>query len=139
MLSWLNGKIGNASDVIRRQKEEKLYQIVLKELESGIRRDGLWCKALTHANFDEGQAKSEYVRLRIQSIVDEEIIAEEKRERETAALHEKVKQLAADGCNRKEFEAWFFTTSYTHRQYDREYQNFLLNRLVEESNKVHNR
>lgn len=52
--------------------EEKLYALVLQEIESGIRRDGLWAKALSDCNFDEQMTKALYIKLRVQSIKDEQ-------------------------------------------------------------------
>jgi len=54
-----------------RLKEEKLYELVAKEIKNGIIRDGLWAKALAHCNGDREKAKSLYIQYRIQSLRDE--------------------------------------------------------------------
>lgn len=54
-----------------RLKDEAIYAHVLAEMESGYRRDGLWAKALADAKFDEKDAKSRYIKLRVQSVKDE--------------------------------------------------------------------
>ena len=36
-----------------RKIEERLYEVVVKELENGIRRDGLWAKALVESKGNE--------------------------------------------------------------------------------------
>lgn len=51
--------------------EESLYAEVLREVESGYRRDGLWAKALSEAEFDEAKAKSLYIKHRVQALKDE--------------------------------------------------------------------
>jgi hypothetical protein len=54
-----------------RLTEEVLFAEVLREVESGIRRDGLWAKALADADGDEVKAKGRYLKLRVQSLKDE--------------------------------------------------------------------
>jgi len=51
--------------------EEALYAAVLKEMESGIRKDGLWAKALAKSEFNHDKAKALYIELRVQSVKDE--------------------------------------------------------------------
>jgi hypothetical protein len=57
--------------VQHRLTEELIYAEVFREMESGFRRDGLWAKALSEAKFDENDAKSRYIKLRVQSIRDD--------------------------------------------------------------------
>jgi hypothetical protein len=59
-----------------RLTEELLYAEVMREMESGLRRDGLWAKALTESNFNESEAKAKYIKLRIQSLRDELVVAQ---------------------------------------------------------------
>lgn len=54
-----------------RISEEMIYEQVSEELNSGIRREGLWAKALSESNGSDDVAKSIYIKLRYQSIVDE--------------------------------------------------------------------
>ena len=42
---------------IDRKLEEALYEFVVAEIESGVRRPGLWGKALANAQGDEAKAK----------------------------------------------------------------------------------
>ena len=51
--------------------EEKLYEQVLREFESGVRRDGLWAKAFQKSRGDEQKANALYLKYRVQSIKDE--------------------------------------------------------------------
>ena len=55
----------------RRLKDEAIYAQVLNEIENGYRRDGIWAKAIADSKFNEQEAKSLYIRLRVQSIKDE--------------------------------------------------------------------
>lgn len=64
--SFLKKKIINT-----RLHEEKLYEQVYEEVKQGIRRDGLWAKALAFSEGDEAKAKSLYLQLRVQSLTDE--------------------------------------------------------------------
>ena len=79
-------------------EEEALYKQVLDEIESGIRRKGIYAKALADSLGDVLKAESLYIRYRVQSLVDEKkaeaksiayknkqakIAEKEKRERET--------------------------------------------------------
>ncbi len=54
-----------------RLEEERLYEFVMKELKSGERREGLWTKAMVQASGDEKQTEIEYIKLRVQSLIDE--------------------------------------------------------------------
>ena len=61
-----------------RLSEEKLYALVVEELEQGYKRDGLWGKAMEESDGSLDKAESIYIKLRVQSIKDEmEIIADE--------------------------------------------------------------
>lgn len=57
--------------MLGRLVEEKLYEQVLREIESGIRRDGLWAKAIQNSNGNDQEAKALYIRYRVQSLKDE--------------------------------------------------------------------
>ena len=71
----------NADD---RLAEEMLYAEAMREIEQGIRRDGLWGKAIADSEGDDKKAKGLYLKLRVQALKDElevvrkERIAEEK-------------------------------------------------------------
>lgn len=54
-----------------RLTEEALYAEALREVEAGIRRDGLWAKALVTAGGAEAEAKAIYIKLRVRSLRDE--------------------------------------------------------------------
>lgn len=51
--------------------EEALYAEVLREIEQGIRRDGLWAKALAQSKMKDDEARARYIELRVQSLRDE--------------------------------------------------------------------
>jgi len=61
--------------VLSRLAEETLYAAVLDELTRGIRRDGLWGKALADSDGDRAKAESLYIRYRARSMRDELEIA----------------------------------------------------------------
>jgi len=58
------------SQISTRILEEELYAEVLREIESGIRRDGLWAKAFAKSGSEE-RAKALYIEFRVQSLRDE--------------------------------------------------------------------
>lgn len=60
----------------QRLLEERLYEIVLEELQKGVRRAGLWAKALAKSEGDESKAKALYISFRAQSLKDELELAE---------------------------------------------------------------
>ena len=51
--------------------EEKLYEAALEEVESGEIRKGLYAKALSKAEGDKEKADGIYLKLRVQSIMDD--------------------------------------------------------------------
>lgn len=65
---------GKGNNAVSRIMEEKFYDIVAKELEAGIKRSGLWVKAMANSKGDEAKAMSLYIEYRVQSIIDEEEI-----------------------------------------------------------------
>lgn len=54
-----------------RLNEEALYAEALREMEAGLRRDGLWAKALADAEMDQTKAQALYIKLRVQALKDE--------------------------------------------------------------------
>ena len=52
-------------------QEEIIYAEVLAEIKAGIRRDGLWAKALSESNGDINKTKALYIKYRAQSLIDE--------------------------------------------------------------------
>lgn len=56
---------------VSRLAEEALYAEAMREIESGIRRDGIWAMALAEANMDQSKAAARYIKLRVQSLKDE--------------------------------------------------------------------
>jgi hypothetical protein len=51
--------------------DEQYYIVVHNELENGIKRKGIWAKALADSGGSDNKAKSLYIRYRVQSIKDE--------------------------------------------------------------------
>lgn len=65
-----------------RLTEEALYAEVLREMEAGIRRDGLWAKAFSEAGGEEAPSKARYIKLRVQALQDEAAIALSERKKQ---------------------------------------------------------
>lgn len=61
-------KLRKATD---RLVEEQLYAEVLNELQYGVKREGLWVKAIAKSGGNEDQAKSLYIEFRVQSMKDD--------------------------------------------------------------------
>jgi hypothetical protein len=68
ILDKLLEKFKNADD---RQREELVYKEILIEIQEGIRRDGLWAKALVDAEGDKDKVEALYIKYRAQSLFDE--------------------------------------------------------------------
>lgn len=60
-----------AQGVSSRITEEMLYAEALREIEQGVRRDGLWAKALSRTKMNQNEAHALYLELRVQSLKDE--------------------------------------------------------------------
>lgn len=59
------------SDATSRLMEEAFFAEALREIESGMRRDGIWAMAMAESDMDQGRAAAKYIRLRVQSLKDE--------------------------------------------------------------------
>ena len=66
--------------------EELLYAMVMREMQQGIRRDGLWAQALAENNGDPQKAQAAYIRLRVVTL----------RQETTGLLVKKIKGAVAD-------------------------------------------
>jgi hypothetical protein len=114
---------------------EMLYGQALKEIESGQRRDGLWAKALANSSDDEKKARSLYIEYRVQSMIDEEDVAEGVLEEATEHVREEERR---DDLLLKnsilQYDEWLEKYHATDRgnwnyyepQYHREYSKYLL-------------
>jgi len=65
----------SVSAAASRLNDETLYAFVSEEIEKGIKRDGLWIKAVADAKGNESIAKANYIKLRVQSLKDEASLA----------------------------------------------------------------
>jgi len=50
---------------------EEMYSVVHRELADGVKRDGLWLKAKLESKGDDVAIEAIYIKLRVQSLVDE--------------------------------------------------------------------
>jgi hypothetical protein len=55
------------------ESEEKIYNKVAQELQDGIRKEGLWLKAIENTNGDENKALALYIKYRSESIKVEKL------------------------------------------------------------------
>ena len=53
-----------------RRGEEALYAAALREIEAGVRRDGLWAQAVSQASGNESRALAVYLALVVRALKD---------------------------------------------------------------------
>jgi len=82
------------NNAVIRIDEEKYYELVASELENGMRKKGLWLKALSKSNGDENKANSLYVSFRVQAIKDEFEIDEISNKKELEKVEDTKKSVA---------------------------------------------
>jgi hypothetical protein len=68
-----------------RKGEEAMLAVIMSEMESGQKRQGVWAKALMHSNGDEKKAESLYIKYAVQSLVDDHVIQNIKKEEDRIA------------------------------------------------------
>lgn len=87
---------------IDRLAEERLYEIVALEIKNDELRDGLWAKALSEAKGNSDEAKGIYIKLRVQSLIDEhEVMSQIQKEVSQSEAREAVDQSARELQERK--------------------------------------
>ena len=74
-MKWIK-RISAATAAVR-LTDESLYAQAFDELNQGIRRDGLWAKALANAEGNETKARGLYLQYRVQSYKDEAALLEQ--------------------------------------------------------------
>ena len=75
MFSNPGKKISKALDqAVDRKIEEALFEQVVQELDEGIKKEGLWAKALMLTDGDKDKAYPKYIALRAQAIQDDALI-----------------------------------------------------------------
>ena len=89
-----------SQDARSRLSEEALYAIAMREVENGLRRDGLWAKALCDSNMDERGAQARYIKLRVQSLRDEHEVNMQIEKQEIDRQQKIEKQRIADSLAR---------------------------------------
>jgi len=61
----------NIKDVRTDETKDEIYDFIADELASGNRKEGLWLKAISHADGDENSILALYTKYRVQAIQDE--------------------------------------------------------------------
>jgi len=78
-----------------RRYEEKLYEVALEEVEAGEVRKGLYAKAIAKADGDKEKADGIYLKLRVQSIMDD-IESEQINRRDSERAYKAIQELKSD-------------------------------------------
>lgn len=73
-------------DAAARLTEEALYEQVAAEISAGVRREGLWAKAIVDSGGSPNAARATYIRLRVQSLIDEIALNAESEKNKAAAV-----------------------------------------------------
>jgi hypothetical protein len=86
-----------ARSALRRIVKEDMYSVVHRELANGVKRDGLWLKAKVESKGDDVAIEDIYIKLRVQSLVDERnignaVITEIQSENQKATHREMLKE-----------------------------------------------
>ena len=63
-------------NALSRLQEEQLYEFISDELEVGNIRKGLMTKALAKSDGDPLKTQAQYIKLRLQSLIDEDTLME---------------------------------------------------------------
>ena len=83
---------GKKAIINSRRLEEKLYEVALEEVENDEIRKGLYAKAISKAEGDKEKADGIYLKLRVQSIMDD-IESEQIDRREDERAYKAIQQL----------------------------------------------
>ena len=82
---------GKKAIINSRRLEEKLYEVALEEVENDEIRKGLYAKAISKAEGDKEKADGIYLKLRVQSIMDD-IKSEQINKRENARVYAAIQE-----------------------------------------------
>ena len=85
--------------------DEAIHAEVLREIEAGIRRDGLWAKALAESNGSEHNSKAKYITLRVQAFKDELTVAKRVAQEQAEKVRNQVEQTRKLEIERAEEES----------------------------------
>ncbi len=84
-----------------RALEEKLFDVIAAELQAGVRREGLWLKAISKSGGSESRRESEYVKLRMQALKDEIVIGAEHALEQTREQNRALEETARDEADKE--------------------------------------
>ena len=77
---------------LNRLNEEQFYSIAINEIKNGQVRDGLMGKAYASANGDKKRAEANYIKLRVQQLIDEEDLNKLDMEMEVSSIFSQSKE-----------------------------------------------
>ncbi len=86
-------------NIAYRKTDEALYSVVAQEMESGVRNNGLWLKALEKADGNKEKQVAEYIKLRVQSLKDDVSIYSELSEEAKEISHNLDIAVSDNKCN----------------------------------------
>jgi hypothetical protein len=92
-----------------RKGEEAMLAVIMSEIESGQRRQGIWAKALMDSDGDNDRAESLYIKYAVQSLIDDNIIeVVELDQREKEELDQREKDTKASIRRGRIYIFWIF-------------------------------
>jgi len=97
----------SAESATKRLSEEALWEQVADEIDKGELRKGLWLKAKSEGAGDKNKAESIYIKLRMQSLIDEAVLNEEARQYEAAKKHAQEEEELRKKSGELTLEEWF--------------------------------
>ena len=128
MLNEISEKLKNAdADMC----EEIIYAEVLAEIKAGIRRDGLWAKALSESNGDINKTKALYIKYRAKSLGDE--IVKYNKEQSHSEEEEKLKEEKLKEEKEEKEEKLFQEKNGAFGLYQQQFKNKLKEEKEEKS------
>lgn len=133
-------------------EDEAEYEEAVRELSSGVLRQGLWGKALVEANGDQEKAKALYLKMRVVLIKEEKkaagktlarrgkVLAEEKREKDrlagVAARDKKCREAEAEALAAKAARVDFLRAFPQARRFEEDTVDALARRHASGENVV---
>ena len=89
--------------------EQRIYDLVAREIQDGILKPGLWTRAYTETDGDERRAKATYIRLRANELqaIERERNAADEAEETLRKEHKDAEERRLTQSNAREFWSLF--------------------------------